>query len=417
MQPMRQHPAAILSFVLCAILGAHADACQSPDAPTAPIGTLHVGERLAQIEIGDALPPHQRGIKLRAGICDLPPWTMAPTESKPYWSGLGALVWKNTAKNLGIDYTLSVYTYPALLKAVEHGDIDIAVTGIPIIPENISRFGMTPPFDQSGISIATRVRGALTFASVTERIITAEITVWLFALLGFAGLFAILFWLVERKHNPTIHVTSIRAFGESIWWSLTTLATVGYGDRVPTTGWGKLIGSIWMALGFLLMTIAAAVFTSVLTATRLQPLVRDSTELIKMRVGVGTGSTGDTYVTRSNIPATRFDTFEDAIAALREQRIDAIVGSSTTLAYLVEQFPGDHITVLPRPLLRDYVSFGTRFGLDSSLEKRIELEIVKTAVSSEYTAMRASMLGQIDAPSATDVPPPNHSARAKPAAP
>ncbi|MEI6475224.1 MAG: hypothetical protein WCO75_07505, partial [Planctomycetota bacterium] len=86
----------------------------------------------------------------------------------------------------------------------------------------------------------------------------------------------------------------------------------------------------------------------------------------------------------------------------------AIVGSSTTLAYLVEQFPSDHITVLPRPLLRDYVSFGTRFGLDSPLEKRIELEIVKTAVSSEYAAMRGSMLGQVDATSTQDVPPPNH---------
>lgn len=33
-------------------------------------------------------------------------------------------------QNLGIDYTLSVHTFPGLLEAVSKGDIDIAMTGI-----------------------------------------------------------------------------------------------------------------------------------------------------------------------------------------------------------------------------------------------------------------------------------------------
>ena len=425
---MHPHPSAILLLVLCTAIGGHAEACSTTSAPfehvlledkqpeaslqppaaessdiqkspgiaANPIGTLHVGEHVAPIDIGDALPPHQRGIKLRVGVCDLPPWTIAPTESTPYWSGLGALVWKNTAKNLDIDYTLSVHTLPGLLEAVSKGDIDIAMTGIPIIPEHLARFGMAPPFDQSGISIATRVRSALSFASVTERVIAAEITVWLCALLVFAGLFGLLFWIVERKKNPTITGSGFRGFGESMWWSLTTLATVGYGDRVPTTGKGKIIGALWMASGFLLMTIAAAVFTSALTAAQLQPLVKSPAELITSRVGVATGTTGDTYATGINIPAVRFATFEQAVTALREEKIDAIVGATTTLTYLVEQYPGDHITVLPRPLLRTFVSFGIRFGLDPALEKRIDLEILKSAVSAEYSAMRGAMLGRVN---------------------
>jgi hypothetical protein len=48
------------------------------------------------------------------------------------------------------------------------------------------------------------------------------------------------------------------------------------------------------------------------------------------------------------------------------------------------------------------VSFGTRFGLDPALEKRIELEVVKTAVSAEYGAMRAAMLGRVDTASEQD---------------
>lgn len=60
------------------------------------------------------------------------------------------------------------------------------------------------------------------------------------------------------------------ALWDGIWWSVTTITTVGYGDIYPTTTEGRLIAIVVMIVG-----IAAA---SVLTATIASKFVRDERE-------------------------------------------------------------------------------------------------------------------------------------------
>lgn len=46
---------------------------------------------------------------------------------------------------------------------------------------------------------------------------------------------------------------SIQSFGDGLWYSVVTLTTVGYGDKFPVTGLGKVIGFFFLlgSLGFL----------------------------------------------------------------------------------------------------------------------------------------------------------------------
>ena len=51
-------------------------------------------------------------------------------------------------------------------------------------------------------------------------------------------------------------------FGTALWWAIVTLATVGYGDVVPHTGWGRVVGSVVIIFGVTFIAFLTAVITS-----------------------------------------------------------------------------------------------------------------------------------------------------------
>jgi voltage-gated potassium channel len=52
------------------------------------------------------------------------------------------------------------------------------------------------------------------------------------------------------------------SLGLAVWWGLETVTTVGYGDVVPTTTGGKIVGGVEMAIGISLISLLTAAVTS-----------------------------------------------------------------------------------------------------------------------------------------------------------
>jgi voltage-gated potassium channel len=59
---------------------------------------------------------------------------------------------------------------------------------------------------------------------------------------------------------------NIKTGGDAFWWAFVTITTVGYGDRFPVTGLGRLVGMMTMAIGIgifgVLTSYLATVFMS-----------------------------------------------------------------------------------------------------------------------------------------------------------
>jgi voltage-gated potassium channel len=55
---------------------------------------------------------------------------------------------------------------------------------------------------------------------------------------------------------------NITAIGDALWWAVSTITTVGYGDRYPTTGEGRLVGFGLMLAGIALLGVVTASFAS-----------------------------------------------------------------------------------------------------------------------------------------------------------
>lgn len=52
--------------------------------------------------------------------------------------------------------------------------------------------------------------------------------------------------------------SNIKNFGDGLWWAITTVTTVGYGDRYPTTTEGRYIAVALMIMGISLMGVITA---------------------------------------------------------------------------------------------------------------------------------------------------------------
>src|SRR6202048_4159776 len=63
---------------------------------------------------------------------------------------------------------------------------------------------------------------------------------------------------VER-HAPDAH---IKTFGDALWWSITTVTTVGYGDYTPVTGKGRFVAVALMIGGVTLLGVVTATLAS-----------------------------------------------------------------------------------------------------------------------------------------------------------
>ena len=73
------------------------------------------------------------------------------------------------------------------------------------------------------------------------------------------GLVAALAVLDAERHHPDANITD---FGDALWWTLTTITTVGYGDRFPVTGEGRMVAGALMIGGIALIGAATGTIAS-----------------------------------------------------------------------------------------------------------------------------------------------------------
>lgn len=73
--------------------------------------------------------------------------------------------------------------------------------------------------------------------------------------------------LIDKQDFPTTQ--------DGIWWSIQTLSTVGYGDIVPHTTWGRILGGVVIVFGVTFLTFLIAVVTSLFVDTGRRELDAD----------------------------------------------------------------------------------------------------------------------------------------------
>ena len=117
---------------------------------------------------------------------------------------------------------------------------------------------------------------------------------------------------------------NIKTGEDAVWWSIVTVATVGYGDRFPVTSVGRLIGTIMIVMGVSLFSV----FTSYV-----------ATQFIARRKGVGPS---ETEVLRIEM-GQAFAEMQRSTAAENAALHDELVALRALLANSPKAVPPDHL--------------------------------------------------------------------------
>jgi voltage-gated potassium channel len=67
-----------------------------------------------------------------------------------------------------------------------------------------------------------------------------------------------LIYFLEREAQPE----KFGSIPSAAWWSIATLTTVGYGDTVPVTPWGRVLGGIVMLIGVGMFALPIAIIAT-----------------------------------------------------------------------------------------------------------------------------------------------------------
>jgi voltage-gated potassium channel len=70
--------------------------------------------------------------------------------------------------------------------------------------------------------------------------------------------------IVQRAEGPPRFAT----YGDSLWWAVVTVTTVGYGDIVPQTTEGRVVAAMLMFTGVALLGTVAASLASFFSESR-----------------------------------------------------------------------------------------------------------------------------------------------------
>lgn len=98
-----------------------------------------------------------------------------------------------------------------------------------------------------------KLQEVATGTSLTEKLLALPAVAFVMVL------FSTTLMIEAERHAPD---ATIKTGGDALWWALTTVTTVGYGDTYPVTGEGRVIAAVLMLVGIALFGSMSAIITS-----------------------------------------------------------------------------------------------------------------------------------------------------------
>jgi len=325
--------------------------------------------------IGQAKPD-----TLTVGYTTAPPFII---KNNDRLEGINIWLWKRVTKDLNIPYKMVVMNFSDMLDSLATGVIDVSINPLTITGDRSKRMEFTHSFYASNATIAISEQSS--FQKVVQFVkgfLNMNFLKGFLFLLAIIAVFGVLGWYFEKRENPDDFRGGIKGVWDGLWWSAVTLTTVGYGDKAPKTGFGKVAALILMFTGLLFISGLTASIASSLTVDQLNNSPDGFNEFKERAVGT-VKKTGTVQFLRSHFfkNINEYPNVTAGLIDVNTKKIEAFVYDEPILKYRVQQDSSlQNLTILPLKFDVQFYAFGiakNRPQLEQRISQRI-LEIIET---------------------------------------
>jgi polar amino acid transport system substrate-binding protein len=334
----------------------------------------------------------QSGAIFKVGISPFSPFVILSPNGP---TGMSIDVWQALARRLGTDFEyVECKGVVDKLNRLKEGSIDIAIGGISITEEREAIFDFTYPVYHTGLDILIPEVGRTTLLGLFSALFEGRKIIFFAALLILIVIAGHIIWLVERSSKKTttsFHQSYLPGVFEGMYWALITVSTIGYGDKVPQRWIGRILTAIIILIFLPLFGFFIAQLSSDLTMQRLKSNINGPQDLRGRRVAVVDGTTGLDYMKKERAYIDVFEGVDDAIAALVNGEVEAVVYDAPNLLYYANGEGKGKVTVVGK--IFEPQDYGLALPQGSILRKKINLAILELIEAGEYERIKTKWFG------------------------
>jgi ABC-type amino acid transport substrate-binding protein len=311
---------------------------------------------------------------LKIAVYDSPPFGMIDDQGE--FGGLMVELWEDVAGEMDVHYSYAATDMEGLINGLQNGTYDIGLGAISITPQRERLIDFSHAVNPSGTGIATaKNANSQTFWKKWTPIFInlLELIVTLFVMLMIS---ALIVYLVEKKYNHEEQSDrNIATITDGIWWSAVTMTTVGYGDKVPRSSIGKILGILWIFVSIIFFSLFTANTSAQLINYDLISDIRTLDDLRKVTVVAVARSSGEEFLIREDVNYIPVETIEEAIELVLSGESDAVVSNVPVLKYHNKINYRRQLLISDKLLLRN--NMGMAFPEESQLLEEIDIIILQ----------------------------------------
>ena len=324
------------------------------------------------------------------GVYVHPPFVMVEDGR---FHGMAIELWEWLAGQLGLESNyVELNNIGELVEAAAGGKIDVALTNLTVTRDRAERIDFTHPWFDAGQRIMVNEGRGSGFWDVVAGLRQSghlRAYAWIALVIVLATVLMTLFDRHFDKDFP-------RRWRDGVAESFYTVMSVATSGRPPARknlfGWvGRIWQGLWLMCGIAVLAYVTSSVTSVMTTLSLTNQINSVADLPGRAVGVQTGSVSEEYARAAGFSMQPFDHIDEAVAALLDGRIDAIIGDAPVLEYHAHTNPQQPVTVVGPIFAPDKYAFGLASGSD--MRRPLTVELIGAHESGLIEEIRARYFG------------------------